>query len=196
MTEPKHKMLHMKLPTHEQRRTATITKTRLYEFDPLKTHFYIAKLGFTGYTLFFLFLLKNIDCGYSLEPPCRGGSNEYLQSMFWAEMWKLSEFSFWSENVQFLEVKFSIYLNRRVFVMRGTALERSVKKQLWGLKPILLARNLTLNSDAASTYKHMSQRTTKPTIRPVWPAKTQISLYIHLVWQGFSFIPLWIAGRL
>ena len=24
----------------------------------------------------------NIDCGYSLEPPGRGGSNEYLQSMF------------------------------------------------------------------------------------------------------------------
>ena len=25
---------------------------------------------------------KNIDCGYSLEPPRRGGSNEYPQSMF------------------------------------------------------------------------------------------------------------------
>ena len=24
----------------------------------------------------------NIDCGYSLEPPRRGGSNEYQQSMF------------------------------------------------------------------------------------------------------------------
>ena len=24
---------------------------------------------------------KNIDCGYSLEPPRRGGSNEYPQSM-------------------------------------------------------------------------------------------------------------------
>ena len=28
---------------------------------------------------------QNIDCGYSLEPPRRGGSNEYPQSMFWAE---------------------------------------------------------------------------------------------------------------
>ena len=35
--------------------------------------------------------------------------------MFWAEIWKISEFL--SENFQFLEVKFSIYLNRRVFVM-------------------------------------------------------------------------------
>ena len=25
---------------------------------------------------------KNIDCGYSLEPPRRGGSNMYPQSMF------------------------------------------------------------------------------------------------------------------
>ena len=25
---------------------------------------------------------KNIDCGYSVEPPRRGGSNEYPQSMF------------------------------------------------------------------------------------------------------------------
>ena len=45
--------------------------------------------GLQGYTLFFLFLLKNTACGYSLEPPQRGGSNEYPQSMFWAEIWKL-----------------------------------------------------------------------------------------------------------
>ena len=30
----------------------------------------------------FLFPAQNIDCGYSLEPPRRGGSNEYPQSMF------------------------------------------------------------------------------------------------------------------
>ena len=45
-----------------------ITKTRLHDFDLLNL-FYIVKLGFTGYTLFFLFLLKNIDCGYLLEQP-------------------------------------------------------------------------------------------------------------------------------
>ena len=49
---------------------------------PLKPHFYIVKLGYAGVYLFFLFLLQNIDCGYSLEPPRRGGSNEYPQSMF------------------------------------------------------------------------------------------------------------------
>ena len=59
-----------------------ITKTRLYNFDPLKSHFYIVKLGFTGVYIIFLILLKNIDCGYSLELPHQGGSNEYPQSMF------------------------------------------------------------------------------------------------------------------
>ena len=32
--------------------------------------------------IFFLFSAQNIDCGYSLEPPRRGGSNEHPQSMF------------------------------------------------------------------------------------------------------------------
>ena len=59
-----------------------IKKTYLYNFDPIKPHFYIVKLGFTGVYIIFLFLLKNMDCGYSLEPPHRGGSNEYSQSMF------------------------------------------------------------------------------------------------------------------
>ena len=30
----------------------------------------------------FYITAQNTDCGYSLEPPRRGGSNEYLQSMF------------------------------------------------------------------------------------------------------------------
>ena len=62
--------------------TLTITKTRLYNFDPLKPHFYIVKLGFTGVYIIFLISAQNIDCGYSLEPPRQGGSNEYPQSMF------------------------------------------------------------------------------------------------------------------
>ena len=45
-------------------------------------HFYIAKLGYVGVYLFFLFLHQNIDCGYSLEQPRQGGSNVYPQSMF------------------------------------------------------------------------------------------------------------------
>ena len=59
-----------------------ITKTYLYNSDPLKPHFYIVKLGITGVYIIFLISAQNIDCGYSLEPPRRGGSNEYPQSMF------------------------------------------------------------------------------------------------------------------
>ena len=64
----------------------TITKTYLYNFDPLKLHFYIVKLGFIGVYIIFLISAKNIDCGYSLEQSRRGGSNEYTQSMFLAEI--------------------------------------------------------------------------------------------------------------
>ena len=38
----------------EPRLTLTITKTCLYNLDPLKPHFYIVKLGFTGVYIFFL----------------------------------------------------------------------------------------------------------------------------------------------
>ena len=80
-------------------RYLSITETCLYNFDPLKPHFYIVKLGFTGVYIIFLILLKNIDCGYLLEPPLRGGSNEYPQSMFWAEYEKY--LNFLSDNFQF-----------------------------------------------------------------------------------------------
>ena len=67
-----------------------------------------------GLYIIFLISAQNIDCGYSLEPPRRDGSNMYPQSMFWAEIKKISEFFF---NFHFLEVKFSLVLNRCVFVM-------------------------------------------------------------------------------
>ena len=59
-----------------------ITKTCLYNFGPLKPHFSVVKLGFTGVYIIFHISAQNIDCGYSLEPPRRVGSNEYPQSMF------------------------------------------------------------------------------------------------------------------
>ena len=57
-----------------------ITKTCLYNFDPLKPYFYIVKLGFTRVFIIFLISAKNIDCGYSLEPPQRGLSEAVLTS--------------------------------------------------------------------------------------------------------------------
>ena len=83
-----------------------ITRTYLYNSDPFKPHFYKVKLGFTCVYIIFLFLLKNIDCGYSL---C-------LSDLCFEQKYEKYQ-NFLSENFQFLEVKFSIYLNRYVFVM-------------------------------------------------------------------------------
>ena len=92
-----------------------VTKTCLYNADPLKFHFYVVRLGFTGVYIIFLFLRKNVDCGYLLELPLWGSSNEYPQSMFWAEVWKY-QFFIWKFSV-FGDKKFSVYLSKRVFIM-------------------------------------------------------------------------------
>ena len=80
---------------------------------PLLPHFYIAKLGYKGVYLFSLFLLQNIDCGYSLEPPRRGGSNECPQFMFGA---KISEF-YLPKIFIFYNFKNLCILNGSVFIM-------------------------------------------------------------------------------
>ena len=85
-----------------------ITKLCPCNVYPLEPHFYITKLGYVGVYLFFLFLLQNIDCGYSLELPRRGGSNVYPQTMFWAKIRK--NLNFFHRNFQFLLVKkISVY---------------------------------------------------------------------------------------
>ena len=68
-----------------------ITKTRLFKYienfttknwkfsDKKSDMFYISA--------------QNIDCGYPLEPPRRGGSNEYLQSMFFSRNKKNNVYS-------------------------------------------------------------------------------------------------------
>ena len=104
-----------------------ITKTCLYNFYPVKPHFYIVKLGFTGVFIIFHISAQNIDCGYSLEPRRRGGSNDYPQSMFCEAVLtsthnlcfeqKYEKYHFYLKSFHFLVVKFSIYLKRRVFVM-------------------------------------------------------------------------------
>ena len=44
-----------------------------------------------GYFFKYIFLIfaQNIDYGYTLEPPRRGCSNEYPQSMFWSKIRKI-----------------------------------------------------------------------------------------------------------
>ena len=86
-------------------------------FGPLKPHFYIVNRVYRDIHYFSYFAKKKKkDCGYSLKSPRQSGSNEYRLSMFYSDICKISQF-FLSENFKFLEVKFSIYLNTRVFVM-------------------------------------------------------------------------------
>ena len=74
----------------------------LYNFDPLKPHFYIVKLGFTGVYIIFQIsaeaILTNTH-NLCFEQKYEKYQNFYLKIFI------------------FLVVKFSIYLNRRVFVM-------------------------------------------------------------------------------
>ena len=56
-----------------------------YENLPMQyTEIKISKISLDVFDIFLIFA-QNIDCGYSLEPPRRGGSNEYPQSMFWSK---------------------------------------------------------------------------------------------------------------
>ena len=90
-----------------------ITKKCLYNFDPLKPHFYIVKLGFTGvYIIFFISAQK-----HRLWVLVRTASASTHNLCFEPKYEKKYQI-FLYENFQFLEVKFSIYLNRRVFVIR------------------------------------------------------------------------------
>ena len=86
----------------------SITKTCLYNFDPLKPHFYIVKLGFTGlYNIFLISAQK-----HRLRVLIRTASESTHNLCFWAEIWKISEFL--SENFQFFGGEIFIYLNRLV----------------------------------------------------------------------------------
>ena len=67
---------------HDANDCRNVMVTCPYNEDPLTPNNYIGKLGFTGVYIIFLNLLLNIDCGYSLEPPRRAGSNVYPRYMF------------------------------------------------------------------------------------------------------------------
>ena len=60
-----------------------ITKTSLFKYtEKLITKKWKASDKMSD---IFHISVQNIDCGYSLEPPRRGGSNEYHNPCFWTE---------------------------------------------------------------------------------------------------------------
>ena len=66
-----------------------ITKTRLFKYTKKITTKKNEKKKSDKNSNIFHISAQNIDCGYSLEPPRRGGSNDYQQSMFWAKTRKI-----------------------------------------------------------------------------------------------------------
>ena len=62
-----------------------------------------------------LILLQNIDCGYSLEPPRRGGSNVYPLSMFRAKKKKNMK--------NFLLKIFNFYNLKNLCILHGHVFE-------------------------------------------------------------------------
>ena len=105
-------------------RNVSITKIRLYNFDPLEPHFYIVKLELTGvYIIFSYFCSK-----HRLWVLVRTASLKSTRNLYFEQKYEKYQ-SFLPENFHFLEVKFSIYLNRRVFVM---------------LRELLMSRNINV----------------------------------------------------
>ena len=63
----------------------TITRTCLFKYiENFKTKKKKENFRIKDSDIFQIYA-QNIDCGYSLEPPRWGGSNEYPQSMFLAK---------------------------------------------------------------------------------------------------------------
>ena len=62
--------------------------------------------------IFFLIFAQNIDCGYTLETPRQGGSNEYPQSMFWSK--KIRKIG-----IRLQSPVFSIYKGSRGYTFHG-----------------------------------------------------------------------------
>ena len=68
---------------------SVLSKVKHYENAPMQyTEMFFGCKNENHQLIFFLYnfliFAQNIYCGYTLEPPWRGGSNEYQQSMFWS----------------------------------------------------------------------------------------------------------------
>ena len=85
-----------------------ITKTRLFKYTENCTTKKKEKFQIKNSDIF-LISAQNIDCGYLLEPPRRGGSNEYPQSMLLSRNKKNNVYpckpQFYYINVRFKGVK-------------------------------------------------------------------------------------------
>ena len=83
MKSPKYRW---RFTAHEMPQSWRLVFSTHYESTPIQIYrkFHLQNLKIFRYKNSDIFHIsaQNIDCGYSLEPPRRGGSNEYSQSIF------------------------------------------------------------------------------------------------------------------
>ena len=116
------------------KQTINIRKTCPCNVYPLETHFYIEKLGYAGVHLFFLILLQNIDCGYSLEPPRRVPTIYVLeQNKKNIKIFLVKNFIF-SANFFFLNIAWTSFCNE-IFWEHGCVC--LISEHEWLLKMLL-----------------------------------------------------------
>ena len=94
-----------------------ITKTCLYNFDPIVPHFYIVKLEFTGvYIIFSYFCIKIYIVGTRKNRLTEAVLKSTPNICFEEKYEKIQGFFIWKFSV--FRGYIFIYLNRRVFVMK------------------------------------------------------------------------------
>ena len=105
----------------KEERTSYHMSRSHYENMPIQIYrkFHLQKLKIFRYKNSDIFHIsaQNIDCGYSLEPPQRGGSNEYPQSMLLSRNKKNDVYPY-KPQFYYIEMGFKgSKLYRHVFVM-------------------------------------------------------------------------------
>ena len=69
-----------------------------------------------GFFFILYIFAQSIHCGYTLEQPRRGGSNEYPQCTFWIENKKIRYTSAYPS----FAIESGVYITRHVFVMKSS----------------------------------------------------------------------------
>ena len=88
--------------------------SNILKISPPKTESFLIKI-----LIFSIFLLKNIDCGYLLELPQQGSSNEYSQSMVLSRNKKNNAYpcepQFYFIKMEFKGVKMKFFKSKTYF---------------------------------------------------------------------------------
>ena len=116
---------------------------------------------------------QNIDCGYSLEPPHRGGSNEYPQSMFLKRNNKNNVYPF---KPQFYYIKVGFDGSDYIGMFSWWSLYHTTNWPKLFRSPANIwdSRSDTVHSDMYVQYTQISLR-----LRPVW-SESSLSAWRNL----------------